>query len=434
MCDSSSAAKSESAAFALASPRILRKNAFRLLPILTLAYTINYLDRTNISFAALTMNKDIGLTATQYGRGAGIFFLAYCLFEVPSNLALYRFGARLWIARIMISWGLLSIAMVLVGGAWSFYVMRFMLGLAEAGFFPGVAFYLALWFPAHYRARILAGFLVAIPFSTVIGAPLSGLLLELDGILGLAGWKWLLIIEGIPAVIFGFVVAYVLADRPEAAWWLDPQERATLAKMLAVETRERVRIDILDAIMDPRVVVCALVQFGFTLGSYGILFWLPQIIKASGQSNLAVTVLTAIPYAFATAGMIWWALVVDKSGKKISNLAITCGLGAVGLVVPVLSDSLAIGLGGLTLALIGITSARAVFWTIPPRFMTGVGAASGLAFINSIGVMGGFFGPELMGTLKDLTGDYMAGLITMAGFLAASTLLAASLKLLIKVE
>ncbi len=314
-----------------------RKNAFRLLPILTLAYTINYLDRTNISFAALTMNKDIGLTATQYGRGAGIFFLAYCLFEVPSNLALYRFGARLWIARIMISWGLLSIGTVLVGGAWSFYLMRFLLGVAEAGFFPGVAFYLALWFPAQYRARILAGFLVAIPFSTVIGAPLSGLLLELDGILGLAGWKWLLIIEGIPAVVFGFVVAAMLADRPEAAWWLEPQERETLGGMLAVEQRERVRINILDAIMDPRVVVCALVQFGFTLGSYGILFWLPQIIKASGQSNLMVSVLTAIPYAFATAGMIWWALIVDKSGKKISNLTITCGLGAVGLIVSVLS-------------------------------------------------------------------------------------------------
>jgi MFS family permease len=414
--------------------RILRKNAIRLLPILTLAYTINYLDRTNISFAALTMNRDVGLTATQYGRGAGIFFLAYCLFEVPSNLALYRFGARLWIARIMISWGLLSIAMVLVGGPWSFYIMRFLLGVAEAGFFPGVAFYLALWFPAQYRARILAGFLVAIPFSTVIGAPLSGLLLELDGIFGLAGWRWLLIIEGIPAIIFGFVVAAMLADRPEAAWWLDPQERETLSKMLAAEPRERVRVNMLDAIMDPRVVVCALVQFGFTLGSYGILFWLPQIIKASGQSNQMVSVLTAIPYAFATAAMIWWALIVDKSGKKISNLTITCGLGAVGLVVSVLSDSLAIGLVGLTLALIGITSARAVFWTIPTRFMTGVGAASGLAFINSIGVMGGYFGPELMGTLKDLTGDYMAGLLTMAGILTASTLLAASLKLLIKVE
>jgi MFS transporter, ACS family, tartrate transporter len=205
--------------------KILKKNAIRLLPILTLAYMINYLDRTNISFAALTMNKDIGLTATQYGRGAGIFFLGYCLFEVPSNLALYRFGARLWIARIMITWGLLSIAMAFIGGAWTFYIMRFLLGVAEAGFFPGVAFYLAFWFPAQYRARILAGFLVAIPFSTVVGAPLSGLLLELDGTFGLAGWKWLLIIEGIPAVIFGFVVARLLADRPETAWWLDPQER-----------------------------------------------------------------------------------------------------------------------------------------------------------------------------------------------------------------
>src|SRR6266851_1748925 len=190
----------------------------------------------------------------------------------------------------------------------------------------------------------------------------------------------------------------------------------------------------LGALKDPRVIVCALVQFGFTIGSYGILFWLPQIIKASGVSNLAVSLLTALPYAFATAGMIWWALVVDKSGKKISNLAITCGLGAVGLVVSVLSDSLAIGLIGLSIALVGITSARAVFWTIPTRFVTGVGAASGLAFINSIGVMGGYFGPELMGTLKDLTGGYITGLLVMAGFLTASTLLAASLKLLIKVE
>jgi MFS family permease len=414
--------------------KILRKNAIRLLPILTLAYMINYLDRTNISFAALTMNKDIGLTAAQYGRGAGIFFLGYCLFEVPSNLALYRFGARLWIARIMITWGLLSIAMVFIGGAWSFYIMRFLLGVAEAGFFPGVAFYLAFWFPPQYRARILAGFLVAIPFSTVVGAPLSGLLLELDGALGLPGWKWLLILEGLPAVVFGFVVAYVLADRPEAARWLDPQEREILARMLAAEPRERERAGILEAIKDPRVIICALVQFGFTLGSYGILFWLPQIIKASGLPNLTVSVLTAIPYAFATAAMIWWALMVDKSGKKIGNLTIACGLGAVGLVVSVLSDSLAIGLTGLTIALIGITSARAVFWTIPTRFVTGVGAASGLAFINSIGVAGGYFGPELMGTLKEFTGGYLAGLLTMAGILAASTLLAASLKLLIKLE
>jgi MFS transporter, ACS family, tartrate transporter len=414
--------------------QILKKNAWRLLPLLTFAYVINYLDRTNVSVAALTMNNDIGLTATQYGRGAGIFFAGYCLFELPSNLALYRFGARLWIARIMITWGLISVAMAFVGGVWSFYIMRFLLGVAEAGFFPGVAFYLAMWFPAQYRARILAGFLVGIPLSTVIGAPVSGLLLELDGAWGLAGWKWLFIIEGLPAVIFGFVVARVLADRPETASWLSPEEKSTLTAMLAAEPRERVRTGIWAAIKDPRVLICAAIQFGFTLGSYGVLFWLPQMIKASGVSNLTVGVLTAIPYVFATAAMIWWALVVDKSGKKISNLAITCGLGAAGLVISVLSGSLIVGLTGLTIALIGITSARAIFWSIPTRFMTGVGAASGLAFINSIGVMGGYFGPELMGSLKDFTGGYFAGLLAMAVILGVATALAASLKLLIKVE
>ena len=414
--------------------KILKRNAVRLLPILTLAYLVNYLDRTNISFAALTMNKDIGLTATQYGRGAGIFFIAYCAFEIPSNLALYRFGARLWIARIMVTWGLVSIGTVLVSGPWSFYIMRFLLGLAEAGFFAGVAFYLAAWFPAQYRARILAGFLVAIPFSTVVGAPMSGALLQLDGTFGLAGWKWLLIVEGLPAVVLGVVVAFVLADRPQTADWLTPLEKTALTEMLAAEPRERVREGMLEAFKDRRVVVCALVQFGFTIGSYGILFWLPQVLKTSGLSDLNVSLLTAIPYAFATAAMIVWALAVDASGKKIGNLTITCGLGAVGLVISVLTGSLAVGLAGLTIALVGITSARAIFWTIPTRFLTGVGAASGLALINSIGVMGGYFGPELMGLLKDATGGYLAGLLTMAGILALSTLLAASLKLLIKLE
>jgi MFS transporter, ACS family, tartrate transporter len=414
--------------------RILRRNAWRLLPLLTVAYVINYLDRTNISFAALTMNKDLGLTATQYGRGAGIFFLAYCLFELPSNLALYRFGARLWIARIMITWGLLSVAMAFIGGVWSFYIMRFLLGVAEAGFFPGIAFYLAAWFPAQYRARILAGFLVGIPFSTVIGAPVSGLLLELDGLWGLAGWKWLFILEGIPAVIFGVVVARVLADRPEEASWLSPEEKTALTAVLAAEPRERVRTGIWAVIKDARVLICAAIQFGFTLGSYGILFWLPQIIKAGGASNLMVSVLTAIPYLFATAAMIWWALLVDKSGKKINNLTLACGLGAAGLVISVLSGSLIVGIIGMTIGLIGITSARAIFWSIPTRFMTGVGAASGLAFINSIGVMGGYFGPELMGTLKDATGGYVAGLLAMAAILGMSTALSASLRLLIKME
>jgi ACS family tartrate transporter-like MFS transporter len=414
--------------------RILRRNAWRLLPLLTVAYVINYLDRTNVSFAALTMNKDLGLTATQYGRGAGIFFLAYCLFELPSNLALYRFGARLWIARIMITWGLLSVAMAFIGGVWSFYIMRFLLGAAEAGFFPGIAFYLSAWFPAQWRARILAGFLVGIPFSTVIGAPISGLLLELNGLWGLHGWQWLFILEGLPAVIFGVVVARVLADRPEDASWLSPEERTALTTLLAAESRERVRSSTWAAIKDARVLICGAIQFGFTLGSYGILFWLPQIIKSGGVSNLMVSLLTAIPYLFATAAMIWWALLVDKSGKKINNLTLACGLGAAGLVISVLSGSLAVGLVGMTIGLIGITSARAIFWSIPTRFMTGLGAASGLAFINTIGVMGGYFGPELMGTLKDTTGGYIAGLLAMAAILGMSTLLSASLKLLIKME
>jgi MFS transporter, ACS family, tartrate transporter len=414
--------------------RILRRNAWRLLPLLTVAYVINYLDRTNVSFAALTMNKDLGLTATQYGRGAGIFFLAYCLFELPSNLALYRFGARLWIARIMVTWGLLSVAMAFIGGVWSFYIMRFLLGAAEAGFFPGIAFYLSAWFPAEWRARILAAFLVGIPFSTVIGAPVSGLLLELNGLWGLHGWQWLFILEGVPAVILGVVVARVLADQPGDASWLSPEERTALTTLLAAEPRERVRSSIWEAIKDARVLICGAIQFGFTLGSYGILFWLPQIIKASGVSNLMVSLLTAIPYLFATAAMIWWALLVDKSGKKINNLTLACGLGAAGLVISVLSGSLVVGLVGMTIGLIGITSARAIFWSIPTRFMTGIGAASGLAFINSIGVMGGYFGPELMGTLKDMTGGYIAGLLAMAAILGMSTLLSASLKLLIKVE
>src|SRR5262249_15110073 len=347
---------------------------------------------------------------------------------------LYRFGARLWIARIMITWGVLSVAMAFIGGAWSFYIMRFLLGAAEAGFFPGIAFYLSAWFPAEWRARILAGFLVGIPLSTVIGAPVSGVLLELHGLWGLAGWQWLFVLEGVAPGIFGVVVARVLADRPEDASWLSPEERTALTMLLAAEPRERVRSSTWEAIKDARVLICGAIQFGFTLGSYGILFWLPQIIKASGVSNLMVSLRTAIPYLSATAAMIWWALLVDKSGKKINNLTLACGLGAAGLVISVLSGSLAVGLVGMTIGLIGITSARAIFWSIPTRFMTGLGAASGLAFINSLGVVGGYFGPELMGTVKDATGGYIAGLLVMAGILGMSTLLSASLKLLIKME
>ena len=417
-----------------AQEAVLKKIAWRIVPLLTLAYVVNYLDRTNIGFAALTMNKDLGFTATEFGIGAGVLFIGYTVFEVPSNLALYRFGARRWIARIMITWGIVSALTALVVGVKSYYLARFALGVAEAGFFPGVAYYFAAWFPTQYRTRMLAWFLVAIPLSSVVGGPISGLLLELDGRLGLKGWQWLFIIEGIPAVILGVVVLRVLADRPANATWLSGKERDILKGMLDAERRERPKSSVLTAVSDPRVVLLAVVQFGFTLGSYGVGIFLPQIIKTSDLSNMVVSFLAAVPYVFASIGMIWWAWRVDRTGKKIGNLTIACGVAALGLAASVLSGNLVVALGALTVALVGITSARAIFWPIPTRFLSGVGAAAGLAFINSIGTIGGFAGPYLMGVMRDFTGSFTAGLLAMAGILLLTTLLAACLKLVIKIE
>jgi MFS family permease len=413
---------------------VLNKIAWRVVPLLTLAYVVNYLDRTNIGVASLTMNKDLGLTPTQYGLGAGILFIGYTVFEIPSNLALYSIGARRWIARIMITWGAVSVATAWVYDVNSYYIARFALGVAEAGFFPGVAYYLAAWFPTQYRTRMLAWFLVAIPLSSVIGGPISGLLLEMDGVLGLRGWQWLFIVEGVPAVILGFVVLRVLADTPQTAPWLNDKERLILGDMLAAEHRERPRSSLLAALGDVRVVMLAVIQFGFTLGSYGIGIFLPQIIKSFGLSNLASSFLSAVPYIFASAGMLWWSWHVDRTGKKIGNLTVACAIGMVGLAASVVSGNIVIALSALTVALIGITSARAIFWPIPTRFLSGVGAAAGLAFINSIGTAGGFAGPYLMGWLRDHTGSFEAGLLTMSAILLAASLLSFALKLVIKVE
>jgi MFS family permease len=413
----------------------LRKAALRLVPVLTIAYVFNYLDRTVVGFAALTMNRDIGLSSTQFGVGAGMFFVTYCLFEIPSNLALYRFGARRWIARIMITWGFVSAATAIVVGPYSFYAVRLLLGLAEAGFFAGVTYYLSAWFPVQTRARMLAWFLVGIPVSSLIGAPISGLLLHMNGIWGLAGWRWLFILASLPSVLLGVMVLGLLADRPRDAAWLSPPERTALAAMLDAETRERPQTTLWPALKDIRVLILAAVQFGFTLGSYGIGIWLPLMLKEYQFSNFAVSMIAAIPYIFASAAMLAWAWHVDRTGRKIGNLVITCFLAAVGLVISVLlTGSLPFALAGLTLALIGVTSARAIFWTIPTRFLAGVGAAGGLAFINSIGTAGGFVGPALMGWLKDVTGSFQNGLLAMAGIMLVAVLLAASLKLVMTRE
>ena len=411
-----------------------RKAALRFVPLLTIAYLFNYLDRTSLGFAALTMNKQLGLSASQFGLAAGILFLGYCLFEVPSNLLLYRFGARRWLARIMISWGIVSAATIFVVGPNSFYAVRLLLGVAEAGFFPGVTYFLAAWFPAQYRTRMLAWFLIGIPLSSLIGGPVCGMLLQMDGIWGFAGWQWLFLGVSLPCIPLGVLTLWLLADRPETAAWLSSDERDVLRDVLASEVRERPHSSLLAAVMDSRVLILAAIQFGFTLGSYGIGIWLPLILKEYHLSTLAIGWTVAIPYLFASAGMILWARYVDRKGRRVVNLAITCFLGGAGLVAPILSGSLAVALMGFSVALVGVTAARAIFWTIPTRFLTGVAAAGGLAFINSIGTVGGFVGPSMMGWLKEFSGSYVVGLTAVAAIMIAATVASMSLKLVVSKE
>jgi len=418
-----------------ADARLFSKVAWRLLPVLILAYIFNYLDRNNIGFAALTMNKEIGLTATQFGRGAGILFLGYCFLEVPSNMILYRVGARRWIARIMISWGLISAATVFVSGPRSFYLLRFLLGAAEAGFFPGVAFYIGHWFPAEYRTRVIAWFMVAIPISSVVGGALSGSLLQMDGIAGMAGWKWLFILEGLPVVVLGLVVLKVMTERPEDATWLTAEERQTVRDRVASEKRPREVRHLGPALRDPRVLILGGVQFGFLVGSYGVGIWLPQILRLGKLSDLEIGFLSSAAYAVASVSMILWAGHVDRGGNKVTNLALSCLVGAIGLACAVVSTNFWVSFGWLTVSLAGINAARGIFFTIPMRFLTGIALAGGLAFINSIGTAGGFVGPYIFGWLTERNGgSFLPGLAVMAVFLLGAAALATSLKFFVTQE
>ena len=412
--------------------RVFSKIAWRLMPLLIAGYICNYLDRNNVGFAALTMNRELGLTATQFGRVGGIFFLGYCFFELPSNIALYRVGPRVWLTRIMISWGLISAATIFARGPMSLYLLRFLLGVAEAGFFPGVAFYLGTWFPSEYRTRMIAWFMVAVPLSSVVAGPVSGELLQMDGVLGLSGWKWLFLLEGLPVVVLGLAMLKVLADRPEQAAWLTDEERRVVHDRLGSERREREVRHLGAALKDVRVLILAGVQFGFLVGSYGVGLFLPQIIQLGHLSNREIGFVSSGCYVIATIGMVVWASQVDRRGGKIVNLTLACLVSAIGFVGAIVSANFWVGLTGITVALTGINAARGIFWTIPPRFLTGIAAAGGLAFINSIGTMGGFVGPYVMGWLTDETGSFSAGLAAMAGFLLLATGLSWSLKSFVK--
>jgi MFS family permease len=411
------------AADAPAEAALIRKIAVRFLPVLICGYFFNYLDRTNIGFAALTMNDAIGINAAQFGLGAGIFFFAYCICEVPSNMIMFRVGARLWLARIMISWGLLSALMSFIVGPNSFYGARLLLGMSEAGFFPGVAFFLSSWFPKQYRARILAWFLLSIPLSSLLGSPISGALLKMDGIAGLAGWQWLFLIEGTPTALIGLWAMWALADRPETAHWLTTGERDKLLRMLSEEKRDRPRKDFGAALRDPRVHVLALIQFGFTVGSYGIGIWLPLILKQFLSSPLTIGFVSAVPYVFACVGMLAWAKHADRTGGVVGNLALSCGLGAVGMALSIVSSSVTVSMIGLTLALVGVTAARAIFWTIPGSILTGMAGAAGFAYINTVAALGGFVGPAAIGWARQATGSFTVGLALLAVILFVTVLL-----------
>jgi ACS family tartrate transporter-like MFS transporter len=408
--------------------KIILKVSWRLLPLIVLCYLMNYIDRTNVSFASLTMNKDIGLTAYLYGWGAGIFFFSYALFEVPSNMVLEKVGARLWIARIMISWGLISGAMALAQGPASFLALRFALGVAEAGFFPGMIYYLTKWFPGPVRARAISILYIAVPVSNAIASIVSGVILTtMDGTLGLKGWQWVFIIEAIPAVVLAFFVLGLLTERPSQAKWLQPAERDWLEGELAAERSkiESVRqLTMKQALLDPRVWVLSAIYFTGVTGSYGLVFFMPQIVKSLGMSNLMTGFVTAIPYVFGTIGLIAWGYSSDRRKERRWHLIVSTGLASMGFVLAALSSHSYWAVVGMAVAAVGIYGSRPSFWPMPSLFLTGGAAAVGMALINSIGNLGGYLGPIVVGKIKDTTGHFEWALYFMAACLAVSTVIA----------
>jgi ACS family tartrate transporter-like MFS transporter len=396
---------------------ILSKIMRRIIPFLMLCYFVSYLDRINVGMAAITMNKSLGLTPIMYGAGAGIYFIGYFLFEVPSNLMMQKVGARVWIARIMITWGLVSGATAFVVGPHSFFIVRFLLGVAEAGFFPGLVLYLSWWFPAAYRARMTGMFMAAMPIAGIIGAPISGLLLGLNGILGLHGWQWLFITEALPAIILGFVVYRYLTDRPADAAWLAPAEREWLTTQMEAEWRASEKknfMSIAKAFLTPQVLALSFVCFGANIANYGLTLWLPQIVKGFGLSNVETGFVSAIPSIFASLSMILWTRSSDRTGERIGHISVAAICGAGGLAICAILHNPVATMVALCLASVGIYALIATFWGWAPTLLAGPGAAAGMAIINSLGALSGYAGPFIFGWVKTATGDYRLGLLALA--------------------
>jgi ACS family tartrate transporter-like MFS transporter len=406
----------------------------RLIPFIFLCYVVAYIDRVNIGFASQELQRDLGLSDAAYGFGGGLFFLGYCLFEIPSNLILERIGARIWIARIMIGWGLVSMAMMFITGPASFYAMRIVLGIAEAGFFPGMVLYLTYWIPAAERARTGALFMTAAPVAVLIGAPLSEWLLSFDGRLNLAGWQWLFLVEGFPAVILGVVALWYLTDSPERATWLPPHEREWLSQLMANERRARAAQhggSHFAALLDGRVLLICFIYFLNTLVTYGVFLWLPRILReASGLRGWKLSAITAIPFIAALIGMVLIGRHSDRTGERKGHVAACAIVGATGLALAAgFQHSVAMIVLSFAICQVGQRSVQGVFWAIPPMVLGGTAAAAGIALINSIGNLGGFVGPTVMGSLRGSSGDYSSGLMVLASALVIEAMLVMMLRL-----
>lgn len=403
----------------------MRKVYIRLLPFAVLSYILAYIDRINVSFAGLTMRADVGMSAGTFGFAVGMFYWGYFIFEVPSNVILEKIGARIWIARIMITWGILAGFTAAVTDSTSFGIVRFLLGVAEAGFFPGIILYFTYWFPSYHHARIVSGFLVGLPVAVAIGAPISTALLGLDGLFGLKGWQVMYIAEAIPTIFIGVLTYFVLTDKPAQAKFLTEEERNWLVTTIAAERRatEAVRkFTLWEALYNPKVLLLALNYIGIVTASLGMLIFIPQMIKSLGNySNMTVGWLTMIPYLCGAVAMVVWGRVSDRMNERRWNLFIGCVFSTVGLVIAGATMGTWWALVGMSIAAMGFYGSKGPFFAMPPMFLSGAGLAAGIAWINSLGNLGGFFGPWYVGVMKDLTGSYAGGLYGLAllGLIAA---------------
>jgi ACS family tartrate transporter-like MFS transporter len=407
---------------------VVTKVARRIVPYIFICYIINYLDRFNVSFAALEMSGDLGFSEMTYGLGASMFFVGYVFFEIPSNLVMMRVGARIWIARIMMTWGLASTCMMFVKSPLNFYLLRFLLGVAEAGFFPGMILYLTYWIPAGERARAFALFLTSTSLAGVVGGPISGALFKMGGIYGLKGWQWLFLLEGAPAILLGFVTLFYLVDRPEQAHWLSPAEKNWLSATIQKEQELGHSLTLWETLRHPRVWQLCLLYFSVVISFYGVAFWLPQIVKSfSGLSNSTVAMLSAVPYLAASICMVIVAGHSDNTRERKWHVALPAFAGCLGLGLAVFfleNHYPLLAFVSLCLAASGIWSTLGPFWSVPTAFLGGTAAAGGVALINSIGNVGGFVGPYIIGYIKQTTESFTGGMLVLAGTLLIAGFLA----------